>query len=270
MIELDRLSLNQATVKSLSLPEAVEACVTAGIGSIGVWRDRLAETGVPQAKRLLDDAGLRVSSLCRGGFFTAESAYEDNLAALRETAAIGADVLVLVSGGLPPGSRDLAAAREMVTEGIAALVPTARELGVRLAIEALHPMFCADRCVVASLSQALAIAEQFPAETVGVVVDTYHLWWDHTVTDDIRRAGQRIFSYQVSDWRVPLPADMLLGRVHVGDGSIDFGPMTDAVLAAGYTGDVEVEIFNADIWAAPPEATIARIRRDFERTFIGE
>ncbi|HEX4703392.1 MAG TPA: sugar phosphate isomerase/epimerase, partial [Pseudonocardiaceae bacterium] len=67
MIGPDRLSLNQATVKRLSLPAAIDACVAAGIGSIGVWRDRLAETGVAQAKRLLDDAGLRVSSLCRGG-----------------------------------------------------------------------------------------------------------------------------------------------------------------------------------------------------------
>jgi sugar phosphate isomerase/epimerase len=268
VIALDRLSLNQATVKALTLSEAIDACVAAGIGSIGVWRDRLAETGVASAKKLLDDAGLRVSSLCRGGFFTAGDAHEDNLAAIEETAGIGADVLVLVSGGLPPGSRDLAGARERVADGIAALVPRARELGVRLGIEALHPMFCADRCVVAGLGQALDIAERFPADTVGVIVDTYHLWWDHTVVEQIARAGERIFGYQVSDWRVPLPADMLLGRVHVGDGSIDFGPMTEAVVAAGYTGDVEVEIFNADVWATPADTTIATVRDRFE-TWVG-
>jgi sugar phosphate isomerase/epimerase len=263
VIGLDRLSLNQATVKSLTLPEAIDACVAAGISSIGVWRDRLAETGVRQAKRLLDDAGLRVSSLCRGGFFTTDDTHRDNLAALEETAALGADVLVLVSGGLPAGSRDLAGARGRVVDGIAALVPAARDLGVRLGIEALHPMFCADRCVVSGLGQALDIAERFPADTVGVVVDTYHVWWDPDVTDLIARAGQRIFSYQMGDWRVPLPADMLLGREHVGAGSIDFGPLTEAVLAAGYTGDVEVEIFNADIWAAPAAETVARVRKDF-------
>ncbi|HVV21137.1 MAG TPA: sugar phosphate isomerase/epimerase [Pseudonocardiaceae bacterium] len=260
---MDRLSLNQATVKSLTLPEAIDACVRAGVGSIGVWRDRLAEIGVAQAKKLLDDAGLRVSSLCRGGFFTAGDAHADNVAALEEAAGIGTDVLILVSGGLPDGSRDLAGARERVADGIAALVPTARELGVRLGIEALHPMFCADRCVVSSLGQALDIAERFPADTVGVVIDTYHLWWDHSVVEGIARAGGRIVSYQVSDWRVPLPTDMLLGRAHVGDGSIDFRPMTEAVEAAGYTGDVEVEIFNEDVWATPADATIATVRERF-------
>jgi sugar phosphate isomerase/epimerase len=259
----ERLSLNQATVKALSLPAAIDACVAAGIGSLGVWRDRLAETGVAEAKRLLDRAGLRVSSLCRGGFFTVGDAHADNLAALAETAAIGADVLVLVSGGLPAGSKDLAAARRRVAEGITALVPRARELGVRLGIEALHPMFCADRCVVSSLGEALALAERFPADTVGVIVDTYHHWWDAEAPALVRRAGERVFSYQVSDWRVPLPADMLLGRAHVGDGSIDFRPLTEAVVAAGYRGDVEVEIFNADIWNAPADETIATVKAGF-------
>ncbi len=110
----------------------------------------------------------------------------------------------------------------------------------------------------------MALAERFPADAVGVVVDTYHVWWDHAVLADIRRAGRRIVSYQLADWSVPLPADALLGRVHVGDGSIDFGPLTEAVLATGYTGDIEVEIFNADVWAAPAAVTIARVRKGFD------
>ena len=93
---------------------------------------------------------------------------------------------------------------------------------------------------------------QFPADAVGVVVDTYHVWWDAALLPDIARAGERIVSYQVCDWILPLPADTLLGRGHVGDGYIDFPPVTAAVAAAGYTGYIEVEIFNEAIWAAPP------------------
>lgn len=260
---IGRLSLNLATVHELSLPDAIDACVAAGIGSVGIWRDRLAETGVAQAKRLIDRTGLRVSSLCRGGFFASAGADADNRAAIEEAAELGADVLVLVSGGLPPGSTDLAGARARVADGIAAMVPTARELGVRLGIEALHPMFCADRCVISSLGEAITLAERFPAGTVGVIVDTYHVWWDASVVELIRRAGDRVFGYQLADWRVPLPADTLLGRAHVGDGSIDFRPITEAVLATGYAGDIEVELFNADIWAAPATETIKRVCAGF-------
>ena len=143
----------------------------------------------------------------------------------------------------------------MIADAIGELVPVAQRLGVRMGIEALHPMFCADRCVISRLGEAVDLALQFPADAVGVVVDTYHVWWDAQLLDDIARAGSRIVSYQVCDWVLPLPADTLLGRGHVGDGVIDFGPITASVLASGYDGYVEVEIFNTDIWDAPAEQT---------------
>ena len=272
-IGLDRLSLNQATVRYLSLAEAVALCARHEIPAIGLWRDRMAEAGLGPAAALVQRAGLRVSSLCRGGFFTAgdpdgrRAAHADNLAAIREAAELGTDTLVLVCGGLASGSRDLGLARRMVADAIGDLVPFAQRLGVRLGIEALHPMFCADRCVIASLGEAVDLALRFPADAVGVVVDTYHVWWDAGLFSAIARAGRRIAGYQVCDWVLPLPADTLLGRGHIGDGVIDFGPVTAAVAAAGYAGDVEVEIFNAGVWAAPPDETAATVRERFAAVF---
>ena len=221
-IGLDRLSLNQATVKHLNLAEAVALCVRHDIPAIGLWRDRVAEAGLAEAAATVRAAGLRVSSLCRGGFFTVaepdarRAALADNLAALAEAAELGTDTLVLVSGGLPPGQRDLGLARRMIADAIGSLVPEALRLGVRLGIEALHPMFCADRCVISSLGEAVDLALSFPEDAVGVVVDTYHVWWDARLADEIARAGRRIVSFQVCDWVLPLPADTLLGRGHLG------------------------------------------------------
>jgi sugar phosphate isomerase/epimerase len=269
MIDVARLSLNQATVKRLTLPETVDACARHDIGGIGLWRDRVAEVGAAEARAAVHRAGLHVTSLCRGGFLThadplaRAAAIADNRAAIEDAATLQADVLVLVSGGLPGGSRDLPAARRAIADAIGELVPRAAELGVRLGIEALHPMFCADRCAISTLGQALELAQQFPAATVGVVVDSYHVWWDPDLLEVIARAGDRIASYQVCDWLVPLPADMLLGRGQLGDGHIDFGPMSDAVVAAGYDGFVEVEIFNQQIWDADPDDTIATTRKRF-------
>jgi sugar phosphate isomerase/epimerase len=268
-IGLDRLSLNQATVKHLGLKEAVALCVRHDIPAIGLWRDRVAEAGLAEAAAAVRAAGLRVSSLCRGGFFTVadpegrRAALADNLAAIAEAAELGTGTLVLVCGGLPPGQRDLGLARRMIEDAIGSLVPEARRLGVRLGIEALHPMFCADRCVISSLGEAVDLAVLFPAEAVGVVVDTYHVWWDARLAAEIARAGRRIVSFQVCDWVLPLPADTLLGRGHLGDGCIDFGPVTAAVTAAGYDGDVEVEIFNAQVWDAPPDVTATAVRERF-------
>ncbi|MBX9389109.1 sugar phosphate isomerase/epimerase [Streptomonospora halotolerans] len=261
---LARLSLNQITVRRWSVAEAAAGCARAGIPAIGLWRGPVAETGTAKAARLVREAGLRVSSYCRGGFLTGPdraAALDDNRRALDEAAELGAPCLVMVVGGLPEGDRDLAGARERVAEGIAELAPYAAERGVCLALEALHPMFCADRAVLSTLGQAVDIAERFPAGQVGVVVDAYHVWWDPDVHSAIARAGARIASFQACDWILPLPADALLGRGMVGDGRADVAGLHAAVLAAGYTGDVEVEIFNADVWSADPDAVLATLAR---------
>jgi sugar phosphate isomerase/epimerase len=215
-----------------------------------------------------------VSSLCRGGFFThadpeaRAAALADNRSALAEAAELGADVLILVSGGMVPGSRDLGLARRMVADAVAELADDAERLGVRLGVEALHPMFCADRCVLSRLGDAVDVALQFPAAAVGVVVDAYHVWWDSQLAAEIRRARGRIAAFQLADWILPLPADVLLGRGHLGDGHIDLAQITAQVLAAGYRGYAEVEIFNAEIWASPPDDTAATVRQRF-RELLG-
>ncbi|MFK4064760.1 sugar phosphate isomerase/epimerase family protein [Streptomyces sp. NPDC029674] len=255
-LSLSRLSVNQETIKQWSLPELAEGCVKEGIGAVGLWRAPVQEYGVERTARLMRDAGLTVTSLCRGGFLTdieeaaRARALDDNRAAVDEAAALGTDTLVLVSGGLPAGSKDLAGARERVADALAVLGPYAEERGVRLAIEPLHPMFASDRCVVSTLGQALDLAERFPADQVGVVVDTYHVWWDDLVPDQIARAGAagRLHAFQLADWITPLPAGVLLGRGQLGDGSVDFRAFRGLVEAAGYRGPIEVEIFNEELW----------------------
>jgi sugar phosphate isomerase/epimerase len=266
---LARLSLNQRTTAEWNLREAIDGAVAAGLPAIGLWREPVAEAGLATARRWVDDAGLRISSLCRGGFFTASDpaerarAHEDNRRALDEAAELGTKSLVLVPGGLPPGDRDLTGARTRAAEAIAALVPHAVERGVTLGIEPMNPIYAADRGVISTLAQALDIAESFARHEVGVVVDTFHLWWEPDVHAQIARAGERIVSYQVSDWITPLPADTLLARGMMGDGHVDFTALTRAVAGAGYTGDVEVEIFNADVWAASGDQVVATMARRY-------
>ncbi len=253
---MNRLSLNQWTTRRWTVAEAVDGCVRHDIPAIGLWREHVAAHGLAETAQLVRDAGLRVSSLCRGGFFTGEDWLEDNRRAIDEAAVLEAACLVLVPGGLPSGSKNLAGARNRVASALAELAPYAGSRGVRLALEPLHPMYCADRAVVSTLGQALDLAPP----SVGVVVDAFHVWWDPDVVTQIARAGDRIAGFQVCDFLVPLPADVLLGRGMMGDGVIDFAPLRAAVDAAGYTGDIEVEIFNADIWAADPDEVLSLMK----------
>lgn len=270
-----RLSLNTATTKYWTLEEAVRGAAAAGIEAVGLWRDRVAEAGLERSVELVREHGLRVSSLCRGGFLSAAdepgiaAALADNQAAIVEAATLGTRELIMVVGGLPAapgpelpaipdGDRDIVAARQRVADRIGELAPFAREHDVRLVLEPLHPIFAADRAVLSTLEQCLDMASGFDARDVGVVVDCYHVWWDPKLEQMIARAGRegRLASYQVCDWILPLAPETLLSRGHVGDGYVDFAAITKWVLAAGYTGDIEVEVFNRAIWETPGAQTV--------------
>lgn len=269
--DLSRFSINQMTVKQLSMPELVETCGQLGVVNVGLWREPVQAYGLEATAKLVRDAGLTVTTLCRGGFLTAidpderARALDDNRRAVDEAATLGTDTLVLVSGGLPAGSKDLHGARERIADALAVLGPYAQDHGVKLAIEPLHPMFASDRCVVSTLAQALDLAERFPAQQVGVTVDTYHIWWDDNAPAQIARAGAggRIHTFQLADWITPLPEGVLNGRGQIGDGSIDMREWLGYVEAAGYTGAVEVELFNDRLWARDGRELLAETAARF-------
>ncbi|THV27671.1 sugar phosphate isomerase/epimerase family protein [Glycomyces paridis] len=265
MSVLERFSFNHATAKFWDQREAVEACARTGSG-IGLWREPVQEMGVEASAKLVQDAGVQVTSLCRAGFFTdpTPAAIDDNRRAIDEAAALGAPSLVLVSGPIPEGGT-IDSAREGVKEALAVLAPYALERGVTLAIEPLHPMFASDRCVVTTLNEALDLAAPFTAEAVGVVVDTYHIWWDPEVWRGIARAATegRIASFQLADWITPLPAGVLTGRGQLGDGCIDLKRYQETVDATGFGGPIEVELFNDALWARPGAEVFAETRAAF-------
>lgn len=270
-MKLERCSLNQYTVRQASLLEAADLCVRFGVPSIAVWRDKLAATGIDRAVRELQARSLRVSSLCRGGFFPYGTEAEhraridDNKRAIEEAAALGAGALVLVCGPAPDG--DLPKARAQIAEGIAAMIPDARAAGLRIAVEPLHPMLVAERSAITTLTEANDLVDALGArETVGVIVDVYHVFWDVRVHAEIARAGASIFGYHVSDWVTPKNAnDVAAARAMMGDGCIDLAAVGTAVAAAGYGGDVEVEVLNAALWESDPEAVMALTVERFAR-----
>jgi sugar phosphate isomerase/epimerase len=262
----DRLSINHYSVPGLDLGQLVQECQQLGISHVGLWREKVHEVGIEKARALITQAGLKVSSLCRGGFFPYDNEMQrqksiaENRKVIDEAAALEAQLVVLVCGGI--AAAGLSASREMVEEGIANLVPYAVERGVRLGIEPLHPMFAADRSVIVTLAQANELAAHFSAEVVGIVVDAYHVWWDPTLEREIGRATGRIFGFHVSDWIIPLP-DILNGRGLMGDGYIELSAISALIERAGYHGPIEVEIFNQDLWQLPGRTALDRIKQRF-------
>ena len=260
------LSLNTVTVRDRwGLAECIEGCARHGIPAIAPWRDVLQAMGVTAAARRIRDAGLAVSGLCRGGMFPAgdagsrRKAIEDNRRAIAEAHELQAACLVMVCGGLPPGSKDLPGAREMVRDGLHEIMAEARAAGVTLALEPLHPMTCADRSVLSTLAQALDLCDEL-GQGAGVAVDVYHVWWDPDLERQMARASGRVAAFHVCDWLVPT-SDLVLDRGMPGEGIIDIPRIRAMAEASGYRGFVEVEILSRRWWARDPDEVLDEMKR---------
>jgi sugar phosphate isomerase/epimerase len=265
---IEGLSLNLATVRrQWSLGEAVEACARFGFVGVAPWRDQVTGASAGEAARIFKDNGVRVTGYCRGGLFPAadaagrQAAIDDNKRMIDEAAAIGAEQIVVIGGGLPKGSRDIAGARRMFADGLAAVLPHARACKVPLALEPLHPVYAADRGCISTLAEMLDLCDAL-GEGLGVAVDVYHVWWDPTLAKQIARAGKRIIAHHICDWLVPTK-DILNDRGMMGDGVIDLPAIRRMIEAAGYNGIQEVEIFSNDWWGRPGEEVLKTVIERF-------
>lgn len=268
------LSINLATVRQqYTMAQAVDACLAQGVTAIAPWRDQVQSTGLAEAAKIVRSNKLRVTGLCRGGMFPAvdkaglAAAIDDNKRAIDEAAALQADCLVLVVGGLPKDSRDIGSARAIVADGLAAILPYARANRMPLAIEPLHPMYAADRACINTLEQALDVCDLL-GEGVGVAIDVYHVWWDPKLHAQVARAGAggRILAHHICDWLVPT-RDLLLDRGMMGDGIIDLRSIRSMIESAGYNGPQEVEIFSSkNWWKRPGEEVLATCVERFHNT----
>src|SRR5215469_15017994 len=137
MADLARLSINQICVlPQWSLAQAIDGLVRHKVPAISVWREKLHEIGVAEAKKRIDGAGLAVSGLCFAGLISsadaaeAEKARDDVKRAIDEAAGIGAACLVFLSGGVDHRDKDLAGTRARVLDGLSDLAAHARQAGV--------------------------------------------------------------------------------------------------------------------------------------------
>jgi len=262
MNDISRLAINQATTKlQWNLRQAVEGYARHGVRRIGIWRDRLEECGLSEAKQLLRDHGMTVTGLNRAGPLLGlatefkPSTPDDDRRAIEEAAEIQAECL-LVFPGVDPTVKDPVRSRGMMLERLAALLPDARKAQVELAIEPLHPMFAADRSALNTMEQANRMCDAL-GEGAGIVLDVYHCWWDPDLENQIQRAGaRRILGFHVCDWLVPT-REMMQDRGMMGDGVIDIPSIRKCLEQAGYAGAVEVEIFSArDWWIRDPDEVV--------------
>jgi len=271
----ETFAIHQGTVeRQWNFEQAVEGFARRGIRALTVRRSDIEAYGPDRAARLISDAGLQVLGVSRCASLTDSDParitanHDENLRALDVTAKLDASHLAMICGGVPQGSRDLAGARARAREALEKLLPEARGAGVRMGLEAIHPMRVATGCIWSTLGMANEICAEL-GDGVGLIVDAYHVWWDPGLDASLKAARGRIYSFQVSDWLHETTSITGDDRGMPGDGEIDLRGMHDRVREAGYVGFVELELFSArNWWQRDPDELLdvafARHREIFE------
>jgi len=270
---MNRLCVHTITTKPLTLEQCLAEFPNRGVSGITIWRQALEGRTLTAVRRQVADSGMTLVSLCRGGFFPAttpagrQKAIDDNLLAIEQANAIGAPLVVLVSGALP--GQSLAESRKQIAEGIAAILPTAEAAGVKLAIEPLHPMYADDRSAVNTMRQAHEICDTLGSpRSLGIAVDVYHVWWDPELKAQIELAGRtgRLHAFHICDWRTPT-VDLLNDRGLMGEGCINIREISDWVDATGFAGHREAEIFSHRWWAEDQQHFLDQIAASYARLY---
>ncbi len=270
MIDYSKLCIHTVTTKAWDIWTAIEKFDAAGIGGITVWRQALDGQDIEKVGHTIRASNIEIVSLCRGGFFPAQhlggldAAIADNQQAVREAAELGAPMVVLVCGAIP--GQSLQKSRDQIIAGIRAVLPVAESLGVKLAIEPLHPMYADDRSAINTMESANDVCDEIDHPLVGIALDVYHVWWDPNLEREIARcaAADRLFAYHICDWKTPT-TDLLNDRGLMGEGCIDLPRMRKLVEKYGFTGFHEVEIFSDHWWSREPDSFLAEIQQSWNQ-----
>ena len=266
------LSLNTATLghnldgygAGWTPEQVIDGCAERGYGGITFWRRELGNRAYEIGQKV-KAAGLRATGLCRTPYITGREAGTD--VEIRESidvaAALGTDILTIVTGGTEPNTKGILESQKRLADRLSTVCDYAAQSGVKLALEPLNPMFGGNRTCIMSIKDALTVCELIGADTVGVAVDVYHVWWDSDLEQSLMRARDRIFGYHLCDW-LEDTSHMLLDRGMMGDGVADLKSIRHWVEQAGYTGQCEAEIFSAkNWWTRPPEQVLGTIIERF-------
>jgi sugar phosphate isomerase/epimerase len=260
-----RLALSEISTIGASFEEDVAAYATAGFDAIGIWEFKLPPDD--EANRaMLGEAGLAVANCVptvpsilqlripgMEGPPEPEERIESICASVRRLAAYDPESVLCLTG--PTGDLDAASARDLVIDGLRRIATAARESGVRLGLEPIHPGQRDVASFVHTVGEAVDLLDEADLDDVGVMADTYNLW--PSGLDELRAHAGRITGLHVAD--VPAEAGRT-DRVLPGENGSRSRETVETLRAAGWGGSLDVEIFSEPdrFWGLPADEAARR------------
>ncbi|MDQ3778586.1 MAG: sugar phosphate isomerase/epimerase [Actinomycetota bacterium] len=252
---MPRFSISQITTVGQSFADDLDAYKSAGADGIGIWEMKLRGDSLERFRSSGLDAAVAVTAvpsilplpLMEGPDDPARR-IEEVCAGIRRLAPFEPDAVLFLTG---PGDD-----RTTVVDGIRAIADAADAAGVRVAVEPIQRAFAEFWTIVSSLDEAAELIDEAGRPDVGLMYDAWHLW--NQPVEQIARHRGRLVGVHLADWRDPTRNTN--DRVLPGDGTIDYGPILDALR---WEGLYDLEIFSdpelpESLWKEDPRQLAVR------------
>lgn len=267
-----QFGVSEFTTNPQTFEQDVALYADLGVGVIEVVEDKLDANRLDAQMSLLRERGLTVGSWQPSvrTLFPSHSQPEpkpipERLARFRQSlerlAPFAPNAPFVTNTGIPPNG-NIQQVIDAAVRDYRPLADSAAGLGAKIALEPLNPSIANIETAVWTVAQAMEIIRAVDRENFGLCLDTWNVWQNADIEQEIARAGDRIFVVQVSDWRTPRSFQ---DRVMPGQGAIPLPVLLRAIRQAGWTGPYSVEIFSGQdlpdsLWNAVPRDVIARSR----------
>ena len=250
-------------------PEFAEMVRAAGIGAVGVTRAALLEMGVPALAQCLKDNGLGVSSLNSSGYFTGtqphSKAHFSDAEMIDIAAELGATQLTVISAGAGDPSKPFAEAYDLVETGLAEMAPLAAAKGVILGVEPIHPNHILGRGCINTIAHARQIVA--PHANAKLLLDMNHSWWDPDFPRIVREAPDEVVLIQMCN--IKFADGVAAGRETLAGGDLDMAGLIGEMVAGGFRGPFEFELFPGDLRGRDIETLIREYATEFAACVAG-
>lgn len=239
-----QLSINELTTYRWSFEEDVAHFKDAGFSAVGVWRQKLAEFGEEKGVELLAESGLKVSNLLWCGGFTGSDGrtfregLEDAREAIDLAGQMQADCLIAYTGAR--GGHTHNHARRLIRDAFKELLPQARERGVTLAVEPMHPQAAGECTFLTCFDETMQLLEAIADPAFKLCFDTYHLGFGNDWERKIRCAAPHIAVVHVADGKTPSESEQ--ARTRLGEGDVPLRAMISVLRDCGFDGYFDVEL----------------------------
>jgi len=260
-----KLALSEISTVGAGLAEDAAAYAAAGFDAIGLWEFKLPPDDEANAA-LLRAHGLAVANCVptvpavlqlaipgMEGPADPEERIEAICASVRRLAAYEPESVLVLTG--PRGGRSQSEATAIVVDGLQRIAAVARDAGVRLGLEPIHPAEVETTSWVNTAGAAAALLDAAGLDDVGVMADTYNLWDDGDAAGWLAANPARVTGLHVAGRPTGAP-----GRVLPGEAGERDRELVAALRGSGWKGSLDVEIFSTPerFWGLPVDEAARR------------